>query len=224
MARKVKDVQISLSDINIRFEPRTDAQARAMEVIKNHDITILVGPAGSSKTHTAVAAALKEMQSFNITRRKPIQKIFITRPIVEAGEELGALPGDMEEKCHPYLRPIYDIVAKLLPQSEKFIQENFEISPLAYMRGMTFENCVAVLDEANNATKSQLLLFMTRLGQGGKLIISGDTDQSDIGKASGLGPWVKALYDKPGIGFVEFTEEDIVRHPLVKLVLQNRPK
>lgn len=206
------------------FEPRTDNQELAMETIKNHDLVFLIGPAGCGKTILSVAAALKEMQYHNSGKRKQVQKIIVTRPIIEAGEKLGALPGEIKDKVSPYLRPIYDNVAKLVNSNMKFVDEIFEISPLAYMRGTNFEHCVAILDEAQNCTVEQLLLFMTRLSTGGKVIISGDIDQSDIGRLSGLAPWVQSLYGKPGIGFVTFTENDIVRHPLVKTVLRNRPK
>ncbi len=201
------------------FEPRTKNQALAIEVIQKYDLTFLYGPAGSSKSHTAVAGALKE---FFVDRRR-VQKIIITRPIVESGEKLGALPGDIKDKVHPHMRPLYDCAAKMINNSTKFMDEFFEISPLAYMRGYTFENCVAILDEAQNCTVEQLLLFMTRLGVNGKMIIAGDISQADIGRRSGLAPWIKSLYGKRNIGFVEFTEDDIVRHPLVKTIIMNRP-
>lgn len=221
MARKH---DLTADDSLIFFEARTEMQEKALEVIKNHDLTFLIGPAGTGKTHLAVVAALLDMQEQNFKKRRQVQKIVITRPVVEAGEKLGALPGEVNEKVHPYMLPIYDCVSKLVRNSEKFIDDNFEIAPLAYMRGRTFELCVTILDEAQNCTIGQLLLFLTRMGSGSKMIIAGDLEQSDIGRVSGLKPWVDALRNKDGIGFVEFTEEDIVRHPLVKTILKYRPK
>ncbi len=221
MARK-KEVPLSRSAIH--FEPRTDSQAEAIEVVRNHDLVFLTGPAGSSKTHTAVAAAIQEMMELNVGKRTQIQKLIITRPIVEAGEKLGSLPGDIAEKCHPYMLPIYNCITKIVTNGQKWIQDNVLLSPLAYLRGTTFDYSIAILDEAQNCTISQLLLFMTRLGNGGKIIVTGDSDQSDIGHYSGLQPWVNALRGKRGVGMYEFTESDIVRHPLVKTILQNRPK
>lgn len=221
MARK-REVQLPKSSIH--FEPRTDSQAKAIEVIREHDLTFLIGPAGSSKTHTAVAAAIQEMHEINVGKRTQIQKLLITRPIVEAGEKLGSLPGDISEKVHPYMQPVYNCITKIVTNGQKWIQENIQLSPLAFMRGVTFDYSIAILDEAQNCTINQLLLFMTRLGMGGKIIITGDSDQSDIGKMSGLQPWVNSLRGKRGIGLYEFTEADIVRHPLVKTILQNKPR
>jgi phosphate starvation-inducible PhoH-like protein len=208
----------------LSFEPRTDRQAEAIDVFLANDLTFLLGPAGTGKTHLAVYLALKEMQEWNTKTRKRVEKIVVTRPIIEAGEHLGALPGEIDEKVHPYMLPIYDCVSKLVGDSQQFITDNFEIAPLAYMRGRTFEHCVTILDEAQNCTTSQLTLFMSRLGIHGKMIISGDEGQSDIGRASGLKPWAEALRGCPGVGFVDFTDEDIVRHPLVRAILARRPK
>jgi phosphate starvation-inducible PhoH-like protein len=163
------------------------------------------------------------MHEFNSKNRIRVDKLIITRPIVEAGEYLGALPGEVDEKVHPYMLPVYDCIGKIVKDSAKFIHERCEIAPLAYMRGRTFEHSVAILDEAQNCTVGQLTLFLTRLGLGGKMIVSGDTDQTDISK-SGLKPWANALKGVEGIGFVEFTEADIVRHPLVRKILAKRPK
>jgi phosphate starvation-inducible protein PhoH and related proteins len=204
------------------FKPRTENQEFALETILNNDLTFLLGPAGTGKTYLAVYAALREMMLHNDGKRKQVQKIIITRPIVEAGEKLGALPGEIKDKVDPYMKPIYNSVRKLVNDDEKFIEENMEITPLAYMRGDTFEHSVAILDEAQNCTEKQLTLFMTRLGTGGKMIISGDTDQTDIGRLSGLADWVDILQGAPNIGFVTFTEDDIVRHPLVKTILMRR--
>jgi phosphate starvation-inducible PhoH-like protein len=123
------------------FEPRTKAQEQAIEVINNNDVTFIVGPAGTGKTHLAVYCALHEMELHNGPRRKQIQKIIITRPIIEAGEKLGALPGEIEDKVHPYMLPIRDCISKMVSDADKFIDDNVEIAPLAYMRGRTFEHC-----------------------------------------------------------------------------------
>jgi phosphate starvation-inducible PhoH-like protein len=208
----------------VYFEPRSARQNQAVEVFKEYDLTFLLGPAGTGKTHLAVYLAIKEMQEHNTRSRKRVDRIVITRPIVEAGEYLGALPGEVSEKVHPYMLPVYDCVSKMVNYSDRFIEEHFEIAPLAYMRGRTFEHCVTILDEAQNCTIGQLTLFMTRLGVGGKMIISGDTDQSDIGIKSGLLPWAKSLRGCPGVGFVDFKEEDIVRHQLVREILRRKPK
>lgn len=206
------------------LDPKSERQKEALDVIAENDITFLLGPAGSSKTHTAVYCAVREMEEQNNIGRRIIRKIVITRPIVEAGEKLGALPGEVDEKVHPYMLPIYDCLAKMITGSEKFIADHIEIAPLAFMRGRNLENCVAILDEAQNCTIGQIKLFLTRLGHGGKMIITGDTDQSDIGKASGLRAWADNLKSVKGIGFVEFTEEDIIRHPLVREVLKRAPR
>jgi phosphate starvation-inducible PhoH-like protein len=208
----------------VRFKPKTERQKLAVNVFDEHALTFLLGPAGTGKTHLAVYLALKELQEQRIPTRERIEKIVITRPIVEAGEHLGALPGEMDEKVHPYMLPVYDCVAKMVGNSDKYIDTYFEIAPLAYMRGRTFANSVVILDEAQNCTETQLTLFMSRLGEGSKMIVSGDTDQSDIGRYSGLRPWVAELLDCAGIGFVHFTEDDIVRHPLVKEILKRRPR
>jgi phosphate starvation-inducible PhoH-like protein len=205
------------------FHPRTDRQADAVEVFQKNDLTFLLGPAGTGKTHLAVYLALKEMHDRNLKSRNKIEKIVITRPIVEAGEYLGALPGEVNEKVHPYMLPLYDCVSKMVHNSEKFIEEHFEIAPLAYMRGRTFENTISILDEAQNCTVGQLLLFMTRLGEGGKMIISGDTDQSDIGAKSGLRAWAESLRGLADIGYMEFLDADIVRHKLVRTILAHKP-
>ena len=206
----------------IYHEPKNNAQREAFEVYKANDITFLLGMAGSSKTHCAVYFALYDMFSQVCKRR--VDRIILTRPIVEAGESLGFLPGKLEAKVHPYMLPVYDCVGKMVHNPEELIKENFELAPLAYMRGRTFDNCVAILDEAQNCTDSQLKLFMTRLGQNGKMIITGDLDQSDIGRKSGLRSVVEALQDEPGIGVYKFSQSDIVRHALVGRILQLWPK
>lgn len=217
LKRVLQDAQPSLY-----FECRNKRQEEAQQIFQDYDLIFMTGLAGSGKTHLSLYLAIKEMMAHNTKQYKRVDKIYITRPIVEAGEHLGALPGEVKEKVHPYMLPIYDCIKKIVNAGDKFIEENIVISPLAYLRGVTFEHCVCILDEAQNCTITQLKLFMTRLGIGAKMIIAGDTDQSDI-QRSGLLPWVRSLKGKPGIGFVEFTEEDIVRHPLVRTILRNVP-
>lgn len=211
-------------DDTIFFEPRGPGkQAGVKDIFDAHDLTFLLGPAGTGKTHLAVYLALLEMQRCNTKTRQRVEKIIVTRPIIEVGTKLGALPGLLLEKVHPHMLPVYDIVSKMVGDSAKFIKDHFEIVPLAVMRGRTFENCIAILDEAQNCTVSELTLFLSRLGMEAKMIITGDTDQTDIPKP-GLKKWVTALRDLEEVGFVEFTEEDIVRHPLVRKILARRPK
>lgn len=212
---------------SIYFRPKSDTQQRVIDTYAEHDLLFLTGPAGTGKTHMALYCALTDLRASKfglIKDARRFERIIVTRPIVEAGERLGALPGELEEKCHPYMMPVYDCVSKMVHNNTAFVDEHFEISPLAYMRGRTFDHSIAILDEAQNCTKGQLKLFFTRLAPGSKMIISGDTDQTDIGRKSGLRAWINALRGAPGIGFVEFSNEDIVRHPLVKTILARQPK
>ncbi len=220
MVRKWTDVPYEVNQPS--FNPRNDAQSEARDVYLNNDIIFFLGPAGTGKTHLAVYCAISDMFSTFQTRK--VHKIVLTRPVVEAGESLGFLPGEIDDKVHPYMLPIHDCVGKMFHKPEAFIDNNVENAPLAYMRGRTFDNCVAILDEAQNCTDGQLKLFMTRLGEGGKLVITGDMDQSDIGAKSGLRRVVEAMRGITGIGFYTFKEKDIVRHRLVGEVLNNWPK
>lgn len=200
-----------------KIELLNSAQKLAWAAFQKHDVLFLIGPAGTGKTFLATAFAIKSLLS------KECEKIVLTRPIVEAGESLGFLPGDFQEKVNPYMMPMYDCIDKLVgfgesPQKAK-IMERTEIAPLAYMRGRTFDSSVCVFDEAQNATKSQLKLFMTRFGQQSKLIITGDPRQSDIGSGSGLAEVVHRLKGVPGIGIIEFQNNSIVRHPLIGEIL-----
>ncbi len=223
MARSKRVPQTTVEDTTtIYFEPKTTAQQEAFDLYKANDVTFLLGCAGTGKTHIAVYCALYDMFSRIKTRR--VDRIILTRPIVEAGEALGFLPGEVDQKVHPYMLPVYDCVGKMVHKPEEFVAENFEIAPLAYMRGRTFENCVAILDEAQNCTNSHLKLFMTRLGNGGKMIITGDPDQSDIGRSSALKSIVDALEGTEGIGVYRFTDKHIVRHPMVSKILAKWPK
>jgi len=200
-----------------KIELLNSAQKLAWAAFQKHDVLFLIGPAGTGKTFLATAFAIKSLLS------KECEKIVLTRPIVESGESLGFLPGDFYEKVNPYMMPMFDCIDKLVghgesPQKTR-IMERTEIAPIAYMRGRTFDSSICVFDEAQNATKSQLKLFMSRFGQDSKLIITGDPRQSDIGSASALAEVVNRLKGIPGIGVIEFQNNSIVRHPLIGEIL-----
>jgi len=221
MPRK-RTVQTSSDDSYVYFKERSPAQLDAIDIYNANDIIFLLGPAGTGKTHVAVYCAIHDMQARIKTHHR--NKVILTRPIVEAGEKLGFLPGEIDEKVHPYMLPVYDCIGKMVDRPDEFIARHFECAPLAYMRGRTFEGCTAILDEAQNCTSSQLKLFTTRLGTGSKIIITGDPDQSDIGRRSGLKKVVDAFMNEPGVGVYSFTDEHIVRHPLVAKLLKKWPK
>lgn len=190
------------------------SQRLAWAMFQKHDVTFLSGVAGTAKTYLASAFAIHEC----LKNRK---KIVICRPIVQAGESLGYLPGDFQEKVDPYMRPIYDSIDKLIgagAQREK-IEGNIEVAPIAFLRGRTLDNSVCILDEAQNATTKQLILFLSRLGEKSKMIITGDSTQSDI-EQSGFIKVVNMLDTLPGIGIMKFSKVDIVRHPLVSSILE----
>ena len=200
------------------IEPRTEGQKKFLQTIKDYDLIICNGPAGTGKTFLSVALALEALS------KGEISKIIVTRPVVEAGEKLGYLPGDLKEKIDPYLRPIYDALATLIGvEKYKLLmqQEIIEVAPLAYMRGRTLENAFIILDEAQNTTLEQIIMIVTRLGQGSKLIVNGDATQIDLpkNKESGLVVLGHILGHLPSIGFHTFTEVDVVRHPIVKEVV-----
>ncbi len=197
---------------------RTPNQKRYLETVNRSDLTFAVGVAGTGKTFLAVSCALKALKDGQVSR------IIITRPIVEAGERLGFLPGDLQEKVNPYLRPIFDSFVALVGM-EKFTQlweQNIiEIAPLAYMRGRTLENAFIILDEAQNTTQEQMKMFLTRFGNGSKVIITGDITQIDLPNRnmSGLIHALDILESIPEIGFIRFIETDVVRHPLVQKIV-----
>lgn len=190
------------------FKPLNEAQAKAWETISNNLITFLLGPAGTAKTHTATAWAMIAAYSGRYN------KAVFTRPIVEACESLGWLPGSVDEKIAPYMTPL-NTCANKVGKSEIII----ETAPIAYLRGVTFEHCVAILDEAQNCTRSQLKLYLTRFGTGCKMIICGDHSQADI-KSSGLYKTANDLSGIDGIGIFHFTTADTVRHPIVEKIIQ----
>lgn len=198
--------------------PRTAGQKAYLQSILGHDITFGVGPAGTGKTYLAVACAVAAL------KQEKIKRIVLTRPAVEAGEALGFLPGALEEKILPYLRPLYDALHDLLEVEElqKLMDRNvIEIAPLAYMRGRTLGNSFVILDEAQNTTTEQMLMFLTRLGIGSKCVVTGDVTQIDLprNKLSGLVEAVSALRGVQGIDMHFFTERDVVRHPLVQSIV-----
>jgi phosphate starvation-inducible PhoH-like protein len=197
---------------------KTVGQKKYLDAIRKHDITFGIGPAGTGKTYLAVAMALSALREGKVSR------IILTRPAVEAGEALGFLPGDLLEKITPYLRPLHDALHDMLPAEE--IQKHtergtIEIAPLAYMRGRTLNNAFIILDEAQNSTAEQMLMFLTRLGHGSKAVITGDETQIDLPphKNSGLLEAHRALKNVDGIAIVEFSRRDVVRHPLVQQII-----
>lgn len=197
----------------------TASQERMIEAVKAQDLVFAIGPAGTGKTYAAVALAVKALKS------KQVKKIVLTRPVVEAGERLGYLPGDLEEKVAPYLRPMYDVLNDLVSsEKRRYYQENdiIELAPLAYMRGRTLHNAFVILDEAQNTTATQMKMFLTRMGLGAKFIITGDPTQIDLPhpSRSGLVEAVRILKDTKGISFIHFGEQDVVRNPLVKSIIK----
>jgi phosphate starvation-inducible PhoH-like protein len=199
--------------------PKTINQKKYLEAIENNTIILGIGPAGTGKTYLAVLSALKKLKD------NQIKRIVLTRPAVEAGEKLGFLPGDLKEKIDPYLRPLYDAMYEVLgvKQSTEYIEKGIiEIAPLAYMRGRTLENAYVILDEAQNTTINQMKLFLTRLGFGSKMIVTGDITQSDLPSQiqSGLVKASQILKNVDDIKILYFDELDVVRHPLVQTIIK----
>ena len=199
--------------------PRSHNQALYLQAIERHDLVFGIGPAGTGKTYLAVALALKAV--LGRSRRK----LILTRPVVEAGENLGFLPGDLEQKISPYLRPLYDAMESLVPmETIRRMEENriLEIAPLAYMRGRTLSDCFIILDEAQNTTREQMKMFLTRIGEGSKAVVTGDITQIDLPRQqnSGLLNVIPVLERIHEIAFIFLGEEDVVRHPLVRTIVR----
>ncbi|MBR1594317.1 MAG: PhoH family protein [Alloprevotella sp.] len=199
--------------------PRSENQHRLVEAYGTHDLLFAVGPAGSGKTYTAIALAVRALKN------REVRKIILSRPAVEAGEKLGFLPGDMKEKIDPYLQPLYDALEEMIPPTklQEYLATNvIQIAPLAFMRGRTLNDAVVILDEAQNTTTAQIKMFLTRMGMNTKMIITGDMTQIDlpVSQKSGLVEALRILRDIPGIAFIEMTKKDIVRHKLVTRIVE----
>ena len=198
---------------------RSENQLKLVQTFETHDLTFAVGPAGTGKTYTGIALAVRAL------KRKEVRRIILSRPAVEAGEKLGFLPGDMKEKIDPYLQPLYDALEEMIPavKLKEYMDTGvIQIAPLAFMRGRTLNDAVVILDEAQNTTTSQIKMFLTRMGTNTKMIVTGDRTQIDLpaSQRSGLIEALRILKDVPGIGFVELTRKDIVRHKLVTRIVE----
>jgi phosphate starvation-inducible protein PhoH and related proteins len=211
--------QLLSSNRRTPISPKSGQQLAYVQAIQSKDLVFGIGPAGTGKTYLAMAMAVDAL------KRELVKRVILTRPAVEAGEALGFLPGDLQEKIFPYLRPLYDALYDMIPGEEiqKFMDRGvIEIAPLAYMRGRTLNNAFVILDEAQNTTAQQMFMFLTRLGMDSKCVVTGDYTQIDLppNKASGLIEAMHALKNVTDIQFVEFTERDVVRHPLVQSIIQ----
>lgn len=198
--------------------PRSSNQAAYLKLLERHDLVFALGPAGTGKTYLAVAMAVA------LLKQRRVDRIILSRPAVEAGERLGFLPGDLKEKVDPYLRPLYDALQDMLPEGklqQRIETGQIEIAPLAYMRGRTLSNAYVILDEAQNTTPSQMKMFLTRMGENTRMVVTGDPSQSDLppGMPSGLGDAVGKLRSLEAVGLVQFDKKDVVRHPLVSEII-----
>lgn len=217
---KGSDSNVIVYNINGRpIYPRTENQCRLVEEFKKNDMVFAVGPAGTGKTYTAIALAVKALKN------REIRKIILSRPAVEAGEKLGFLPGDMRDKIDPYLQPLYDALEDMIPMTrlkEHMDNNVIQIAPLAFMRGRTLNDAIVILDEAQNTTPQQIKMFLTRMGTNTKMIITGDLTQIDLPQHqnSGLLHAQRILSGVPGIGFVTLNKKDIVRHRLVTRIVE----
>lgn len=206
-----------------QIKAKTKNQKKLVDSADHNDVVFAIGPAGTGKTYTAVALAVRALKN------KVVKKIILTRPAVEAGESLGFLPGDLKEKIDPYLRPLYDALDDMIPADKlaHFMETRvIEIAPLAFMRGRTLDNCFIILDEAQNCTSTQLKMFLTRLGPSAKCIVTGDLSQIDLpyNQKSGLRRSMELLHNLDGIGIIHLDSEDVVRHRLVKEIIKRYDK
>lgn len=214
-----KDDVIIYGNKGLVVKPKSANQRKLVEACFKNDLVFALGPAGTGKTYIAVALAVRALKN------REVKRIIITRPAVEAGENLGFLPGDLQEKLDPYLRPIYDALADMVPSEKlKFYQETrvIEIAPLAYMRGRTLHDAFVLLDEAQNTTSEQIKMFLTRMGPNSKVIITGDQTQVDLPRRqkSGLSEALHVLKEVKGIGIVNLSGKDVIRHKLVKSIIE----
>ncbi len=219
LAGRVLTDAVCLNAKGAPIRPKTAGQKEYVDAISSNTVTFGIGPAGTGKTFLAVCKAVSELRSNHVSR------IVLTRPAVEAGEKLGFLPGDLQDKVDPYLRPLYDSLFEIIGADsfqKKMEKGIIEIAPLAYMRGRTLDNAFIILDEAQNTTKEQLKMFLTRIGNGSVAVVNGDITQVDLPRdtLSGLKSAKDILGGIPGIAFVEFTEKDVVRHELVKQIIK----
>ena len=219
-AGKGNDSNVIVYNINGKpIYPRNENQCRLVEEFKKNDMLFAVGPAGTGKTYMAIALAVRALKN------KEIRKIILSRPAVEAGEKLGFLPGDMRDKIDPYLQPLYDALEDMVPMAKlkEYMEMNvIQIAPLAFMRGRTLNDAIVILDEAQNTTPQQIKMFLTRMGNNTKMIITGDLTQIDLPQqqSSGLVQATRILKDVKGIGFVNLCKKDIVRHKLVTRIVE----
>ena len=217
---KMKADDVIISGVSGKpIQARTPNQQKLVEAVLHNDLTFALGPAGTGKTYVAIALAVRALKN------REVKKIILSRPAVEAGEKLGFLPGDMKDKIDPYLQPLYDALEDMIPAvklKEYMETKVIQIAPLAFMRGRTLNDAVIVLDEAQNTTTHQIKMFLTRMGMNAKMIITGDATQIDLPRTtqSGLIQALHVLRDVPGIGRVEFTKKDIVRHALVQRIVE----
>jgi phosphate starvation-inducible PhoH-like protein len=219
---KLEDVlmkKVLMGEGNRPISPKTPQQSAYTEAIRNHDIVFGVGPAGTGKTYLAMAMAVAALQ------KKEVKKIILTRPAVEAGEKLGYLPGDLMEKVNPYVRPLYDALHEMMDveRAHRLVEDGvIEVAPLAFMRGRTLNHAFVILDEAQNSTRQQMKMFLTRLGHSAKAVITGDVTQVDLplNQQSGLLHATRILRGVRGVEVVSFTTKDVVRHPLVARIIR----
>ena len=217
---KGTDSNVIVYNVNGRpIYPRSENQCRLVQEFAKNDMMFAVGPAGSGKTYTAIALAVRALKN------REVRKIILSRPAVEAGEKLGFLPGDMRDKIDPYLQPLYDALEDMIPMAKlkEYMDANvIQIAPLAFMRGRTLNDAIVILDEAQNTTPQQIKMFLTRMGNNTKMIITGDLTQIDLPQrqASGLIQALHILKDVPGIGFITLNKKDIVRHKLVTRIVE----